>query len=75
MTGRGDDLQPADALYHILDGVFEVAVHDNGESLRLGRLGRGQWIGEVALFSGERVASSTVTAEQPGRLLRMAYRD
>jgi CRP-like cAMP-binding protein len=29
----------------------------------------------VALFCGERVASSTVTAEQPGRLLKMSYRD
>lgn len=69
------DLQPVDALYHILDGVFEVALYEDGESIRLGRLGAGQWIGEVALFSGERVASSTVTAEQPGRLLKMAYRD
>lgn len=69
------DLQPVDALFHILDGVFEVAVHDNGESVRLGRLGAGQWIGEVALFSGERVASSTVTAERPGRMLKMSYRD
>lgn len=69
------DLQPVDALYHILDGVFEVALYEDGESIRLGRLGAGQWIGEVALFSGERAASSTVTAEQPGRLLKMSYRD
>jgi CRP-like cAMP-binding protein len=69
------DRQPVDALHHILDGVFEVTLADGGESMRLGRLGRGQWIGEVALFSEAPLASATVTAEGSGRLLRLAYRD
>ncbi len=69
------DQQPVDALYLIVDGVVAVSVDENGESIRLGRLGAGQWFGEVSMLSGEPLASSTVAAETGVKLLRLRHRD
>lgn len=69
------DGQPVDTLYFILDGVLSVAVEQDGRSLQLGRIGKGKWIGEVSLFSGTPIASSTVTAEGPVRLLALRHAD
>ena len=68
------DGQPVDTLYLILDGVLSVSEQD-GRSLRLGRIGKGKWIGEVSLFSGTPFASSIVTAEGPVRLLALRHAD
>jgi CRP-like cAMP-binding protein len=70
-----EDKQSVDSLYLIVDGVVVVSVDENGESIRLGRLGAGQWFGEVSMLSGEPIASSTVAAETGVKLLRLPHRD
>jgi CRP-like cAMP-binding protein len=67
------DGQPVDSLYLILDGVMSVSVDNSGRSLHLGRLGKGKWIGDVSLLSGEPLASSGVAAETPATLLELKH--
>ncbi|MEW5790736.1 cyclic nucleotide-binding domain-containing protein [Thermithiobacillus tepidarius DSM 3134] len=69
------DQGPVDALYLVMEGVCSVAIEERGCSIRLGRFGPGQWLGEVALFSGERTASATVLAETALQLLELKYDD
>ena len=69
------DQNPVDALYLIVDGIVAVSVEENGQSIRLGRLGAGQWFGEVSILSKEPIASSTVTAETGVKLLRLHHQD
>lgn len=67
------DGQPVDSLYLVLDGVVTVSVRDNGHSLRLGRLGKGTWIGDVSLLSGDSTSSTSVTADTPATLLQLKH--
>lgn len=69
------DGAPVDRLYFVLDGVFTVTVEQDGQSLQIGRVGRGKWIGEVTLLGGFRTASSTVIAEGPARVLALRHAD
>ena len=67
------DRMPVDALYMILDGRVTISVEEFGQSITLGQLGPGEWLGEVSVLSGELLASSTVTTETPVRFLRMRH--
>lgn len=58
-------------LYLMLGGELEVTV---GGDLVLGRVGRGDWLGEVGLLDGG-PASATVRALGPCRLLRLERAD
>ena len=69
------DGQRVDALFFVLDGVFQVSVEEGEESIHLGRVGRGSWLGEVTLFSGHPEASASVTAETPGKVLKIRHSD
>ena len=65
------DQQLVQFLWLIADGVCEVKVEHGGRAIRLGRVGKGLWLGEVSLLTGG-AATSTVTAETevtvgPGR--------
>lgn len=67
------DQQPVSALYLILDGRVGLSVEVAGHSIHLGAMDAGNWIGEVAYFSGSRVSCSTVTAETDARLMRLGH--
>jgi CRP-like cAMP-binding protein len=67
------DRMPVDSLYFILDGEVSIQIEEGRRSILLGRLGPGEWLGEVSVLSGEMVASSTVRAETPVRLLRLRH--
>lgn len=69
------DQQPIDALYLLLSGELSLCVEIPGHSIHLGEVGPGNWIGEVALFSGSANASTTVEASVDSQLLRLAYKD
>ena len=75
--GAGTELigdgKPVDSLYLVLDGVLTVSVQNNGQSLRLGRLGKGAWIGDISLLSGDSTSSTSVTAETPATLLELKH--
>lgn len=69
------DGQGVDSLYLVLDGVFDVSIQEGGQSIRLGRVGRGKWLGEVSLFSGHHQASASLTAESTGKVLKLRHSD
>jgi CRP-like cAMP-binding protein len=71
---------PVESIYLVLDGELEASVESTtggrrANSVVVGRVGPGDWLGEVAVLSGEMVASSTVTTVSPCRLLKMHHQD
>lgn len=69
------DRMPVDSLYLVLEGEMTASVEDGSQTLTLGRIKPGDWLGEVAVLSGEMVASSTVTTDTPCRALKIHARD
>ena len=67
------DRMPVDSLYLILEGRVAISVEENRQSILLGELGPGEWLGEVSVLSGEMLASSTVTTQTPVRFLRLRH--
>jgi CRP-like cAMP-binding protein len=67
------DQQPVSAMYLLLDGRVGLSVEVAGHSIHLGSMDSGNWIGEVAYFSGSRVSCSSVTAETDSRLMRLGH--
>ena len=67
------DRMPVDSLYFILDGEVSILLEEGGRSISLGRLGPGEWLGEVSVLSGEMVASSTVRSETAVTLARLKH--
>lgn len=74
---RGDvllrDQGPVSAMYLVLEGRVDLAVEVAGHAIQLGSLDAGNWIGEVAYFSGSSIACSTVIAETDVRLMRLGF--
>ncbi len=67
------DRMPVDSLYMILNGQVSISVEEGGQSINLGQLGPGEWLGEVSVLSGELLASSTVTTVVATRFLRLRH--
>lgn len=67
------DRMPVDSLYFLVEGHVSISVEENGRQISLGDLGPGQWLGEVSVLSGEMLASSTVIAQSPVKLLRLKH--
>src|SRR5262249_30261186 len=65
------DRMPADSLYLVLEGSLTVSIGEGREKIILGKAGPGDWLGEVAILSGEMRASSTVTPDTPCRAVRI----
>lgn len=69
------DQGPIDAFYLILRGEISLCVEIPDHCIHLGEMGPGNWIGEVAFFSGSNTASTTAGASTDCKLLRLAYVD
>ncbi len=69
------DRMPVDSLYLVLEGEMAVSLEDAGKVLELGKVKPGDWLGEVAVLSGEQLASSTVTTVTPCRALKIHAQD
>lgn len=69
------DQGPLGALYLLLEGRLSIAVEMAGHAITLGELDPGNWVGEVALFSGSHTACSTVQAREDCKLLRLEFTD
>jgi CRP-like cAMP-binding protein len=67
------DRMPVDSLYFILEGEVSILIEEAGRSISLGRVGPGEWLGEVSVLSGEMLASSTVRSETPVKLARLKH--
>ena len=69
------DRMPVDSLYLVLEGEMMASLEDSGKTLELGRVKPGDWLGEVAVLSGEMLASSTITTVTPCRALKIHSQD
>jgi len=69
------DRMPVDSLFLVLEGDLQASVGDGSKTLELGHIGPGDWLGEVAVLSGEMLASSTVSTLTRCRALKMHARD
>ncbi len=66
---------PAESLYLVLEGELLASVEDGGKTLEVGHIKPGDWLGEVAVLSGEMLASSTVSTVTRCRALKIHHRD
>lgn len=69
------DRMPVDSLYLVLEGEMLASVEDGAKILEVGHVKPGDWLGEVAVLSGEMLASSTVSTVTRCRALKMHARD
>lgn len=69
------DRMPAESVYVVLEGELVATVDNKGHTVEVGRIGPGDWLGEVAVLSGNRIASSNVTSVAPCRLLKLRAQD
>lgn len=74
------DRMPVESLYLVLDGEMEATVEDGSKTLKskilkVGHIRPGDWLGEIAVLSGEMLASSTVTTLTHCRALKIRYQD
>lgn len=75
--GQGEvllhDQGEVDALYLLVEGRLALAVEMAGHTIRLGEIDPGNWVGEVALFSGSPVSVSSVESVLEAKLLRLPF--
>lgn len=69
------DRMPVESVYVVLEGELVATVDSNGHTVEVGRIGPGDWLGEVAVLSGNRTASSNVSTATPCRLLKLRAQD
>jgi hypothetical protein len=69
------DRMPVDSVYLVLEGELRATIDDSGHSVDVGMIGPGDWLGEVAVLSGNMTASSTVTTVTPCRVLKLRAQD
>lgn len=65
------DKMPAESAYFVLEGELVATINNSGHTVEVGRIGPGTWLGEVAVLSGHRTASSNVSSVTPCRLLKL----
>jgi len=59
----------------IVSGELRVELNDGEQSLLLGRLGKGKWLGEVSLFNDDNIATSGVITDTPATVLSLKHAD
>ena len=69
------DQSPIDAFHLVLSGRLSLSIASAGHSILLGELLPGNWCGELAYFSGIRLASSTVVALEETEVARLSFAD
>ncbi|HTH95534.1 MAG TPA: cyclic nucleotide-binding domain-containing protein [Rhodocyclaceae bacterium] len=69
------DRMPADSVYFVLEGELVATIDNNGQTIEVGRIHPGAWLGEVAVLSGNRLASSNVSSVTDCRLLKLRAQD
>ena len=61
----------ADAMYVVVDGTLEATIADQGEEVTVAVVGPGDWVGEMALITGD-PRSATIVALSDSVLVRLA---
>jgi CRP-like cAMP-binding protein len=70
-----EDMAPVDAVYLIVSGEVSVELKAKDETLLLGRLGKGKWVGEVSLFNDDHLSSAGVVTDVPTTVLSLKHAD
>lgn len=70
-----EDVSPVGAFYLVISGELRVELKEGEQSLLLGRLGKGKWVGEVSLFAGDGIATSGVVIDTPVVVLELKHAD
>jgi len=70
-----EDALPVDAVHLIVSGELRVELKEGEQTLLLGRLGKGKWVGEVSLFTGDNIATSGVITDTPAAVLSLKHAD
>lgn len=70
-----EDKSPVDAVHLIVSGEFRVELKEGEQTLLLGRRGKGKWLGEVSLFTGDNIATSGVITDTPAAVLSLKHAD
>lgn len=66
---------PAESVFFVLEGELVATIDNNGHTIEVGRIQPGTWLGEVAVLSGTRQASSNVASVTDCRLLKLRAQD
>lgn len=62
-----------DTLYYIADGSVSVSMHEDDREIVLAYLNRGDFIGEMGVFIGEKPRNVSVITREPCLLAAIAY--
>jgi CRP-like cAMP-binding protein len=62
-----------DSLFLVLEGEMVTSIEDAGNILEVGHVKAGDWLGEVAVLSGEMLTSATVTTTTHCRALKVHW--
>lgn len=65
--------QPTDSLYLVVAGTLAAQVQHGTQTVKVGAIGPGDWIGEVSVLSGLMTASADVVADADVTLLRLRH--
>lgn len=69
------DMSPVEEVHLIVSGELSVELKASEDSLLLGRLGKGKWVGEVSLFTDDHMSTATVTTDAPTTVLSLKHAD
>ncbi len=69
------DMTPVEAVYLVMSGELSVELKATEDSILLGRLGKGKWVGEVSLFTDDHVSTAHVTTDTPTTVLSLKHAD
>lgn len=62
-----------DSLFLVLEGEMIASIEDAGNIIEVGHVKAGDWLGEVAVLSGEMLTSATVTTVTHCRALKVYW--
>lgn len=65
------DGEHSDSLYFLWDGLLDASITENGETMDLGNITPGQWVGEVSMLDPG-PATATVTAIKESTVLKLS---
>lgn len=68
-----EDHAPVNSLYLVAMGEFRVDVTGPSETLEIGRLRAGKWVGEISLFGDDHASTARVTATTPSVVLELPH--
>jgi CRP-like cAMP-binding protein len=68
-----EDRAPVSSLFLVASGEFRIEITGPDQTLALGRLRQGKWVGEISLFGNDNSATARVIAAVPSRVLELPH--